>query len=47
MIKIAIVGCNGKMGGYVAEAVENSSECEAIFGVDAFGKSRYDFPVYP
>ena len=47
MTKVAIVGCNGKMGGYVAEAVENSSECEAIFGVDAFGKSRYDFPVYP
>lgn len=47
MIKTAIVGCNGKMGGYVAEAVENSSECEVLFGVDAFGKSKYDFPVYP
>ena len=46
MVKIAIVGCNGKMGGFVARAVEESAACETLFGVDAFGVSRYDFPVF-
>ena len=46
MTKIAIVGCNGKMGGYVAEAVGERDDCQALFGVDAFGESKYDFPVY-
>lgn len=46
MTKIAIVGCNGKMGGFVARAVDESMECETLFGVDAFGKSNYEFPVY-
>ena len=46
MIKVAIVGCNGKMGGFVARSVEESAVCETLFGVDAFGTSRYDFPVY-
>jgi len=46
MIKIAIVGCNGKMGYFVAEAVKANADTQAVFGVDAFGESRYDFPVY-
>ena len=46
MTKIAIVGCNGKMGGYVADAVGERDDCQALFGVDAFGESKYDFPVY-
>ncbi len=46
MVNVAIVGCNGKMGGFVAQAVKESAVCEALFGVDAFGESRYDFPVY-
>ncbi len=46
MTKIAVVGCNGKMGGFVAEAVKENENCEALFGIDAFGESKYDFPVY-
>ena len=46
MTKVAIVGCNGKMGYFVAEAVKANSECEALFGVDAFGENKYDFNVY-
>lgn len=45
MIKIAIVGCNGKMGYFVAQAVDSHPDCEVLFGVDAFGESRYAFPV--
>lgn len=46
MIKAAIVGCNGKMGGFVAQAVENNAGCETLFGVDAFGEAHGGFPVY-
>lgn len=46
MIQVAIVGCNGKMGGFVAQAVSENPNTAALFGVDAFGESRYDFPVY-
>ena len=46
MIKTAIVGCNGKMGGFVAQAVRESGNCEVLFGVDAYGESKHDFPVY-
>lgn len=46
MIKAAIVGCNGKMGGYVAQAVFEHAQAQALFGVDAFGESKYDFPVF-
>ncbi len=46
MVKVAIVGCNGKMGGFVAQAVENNSGCQTLFGVDAFGTNKYEFPVY-
>lgn len=46
MVNIGIVGCNGKMGHFVADAVLENSECNAMFGVDAFGESKYDFTVY-
>ncbi len=46
MVNVAIVGCNGKMGHFVAEAVSENREATAFFGVDAFGESKYDFPVY-
>lgn len=46
MVNIAIVGCNGKMGHFVADAVAQNSDATAVFGVDAFGESTYDFPVY-
>lgn len=46
MVKVAIVGCNGKMGHFVAGSVASNEETTALFGIDAFGESSYDFPVY-
>lgn len=46
MTKIAIVGCNGKMGYFVAQSVNENPETEVMFGVDAFGENKYDFDVY-
>ena len=46
MINVAIVGCNGKMGHFVAQAVKDNSSSAPMFGIDAFGESSYDFPVY-
>lgn len=46
MVKIAIVGCNGKMGYFVSQAVEENPETEVLFGVDAFGDNKYSFDVY-
>ncbi|MDO4883158.1 MAG: 4-hydroxy-tetrahydrodipicolinate reductase, partial [Oscillospiraceae bacterium] len=43
MTKIAIVGCNGKMGYFVAQSVNENPETEVMFGVDAFGENKYDF----
>ena len=47
MTRIAIVGCNGKMGCFVAQAVKENAACEVLFGIDAYGERRCDFPVYP
>ena len=46
MTKIAIVGCNGKMGYFVAQSVNENPETEVMFGVDAFGENKYDFDVF-
>ena len=46
MIKIAIVGANGKMGYFVAQSVIENPETEVAFGVDAYGENKYDFEVY-
>ena len=46
MVNIAIVGCNGKMGCFVAQAVQSREDCNVLFGVDAFGESNYDFDVF-
>ena len=46
MVNVAIVGCNGKMGGFVAEAVAENKETKTMFGIDAFGEKDFDFPVY-
>ena len=46
MVNVAIVGCNGKMGGFVAAAVAENKETKTMFGIDAFGEKDFDFPVY-
>ena len=46
MVNTAIVGCNGKMGCFVAQAVQSREDCNVLFGVDAFGESNYNFDVF-
>lgn len=46
MVNIAIVGCNGKMGYFVAQAIDSRDDCNALFGVDAYGDNKYNFNVY-
>ena len=46
MTKIILLGCNGKMGHVVADAVMNNDGCEIAAGVDAFGENDYSFPTY-
>lgn len=46
MVNIAIVGCNGKMGYFVADAIMNRDDCTVMFGVDAFGECKFDYPLY-
>lgn len=46
MVRIAIVGCNGKMGYFVADAVSQRDDCTTAFGVDAFGENKFYFDLY-
>ena len=46
MVKVAIVGCNGKMGYFVAASVESNPNAQTVFGIDAFGENKHSFPVY-
>ncbi|MED9969767.1 MAG: 4-hydroxy-tetrahydrodipicolinate reductase [Ruminococcus sp.] len=46
MINAAIVGCNGKMGYFVAQSLSESKNAQTLFGVDAYGESKLEFPVY-
>ena len=46
MTKIILLGCNGKMGHVVADAVKNNDDCEIVAGVDAFGENDYGFATY-
>lgn len=46
MTKIVLCGCNGKMGHAVAQAAEENEKCAVVCGVDAFGESNYNFPVF-
>ncbi len=46
MTDIILCGCNGKMGHVVADSVAANDDCRIVCGVDAFGESGYDFPVY-
>ena len=46
MVKVAIVGCNGKMGYFVAASMESNPNAQTVFGIDAFGENKHSFPVY-
>ncbi len=46
MLNILLHGCNGKMGQAVTAAVNDRKEMQIICGVDPYGTSNYDYPVY-
>lgn len=46
MVKIALVGCSGKMGFAVANAVQQRDDCKITFGVDVVDNTNGAFPVY-
>ena len=46
MTKMIMHGCNGRMGHMIIDLVKEDANIEVVAGVDAFGESSYDFPVF-
>ncbi len=46
MINIILHGCNGRMGTIISELVEKDANAQIVAGVDAFGQSKFDYPVF-
>lgn len=46
MINVLLHGCNGKMGQAVTNTVCDHDDIRIVCGVDPFGTSSYDYPVY-
>ncbi len=46
MLKIILSGCCGKMGRVINSIIEEDENCEIVAGVDVFGESYADFPVF-
>ena len=46
MINVLLHGCNGKMGQAVTNAAQQRNDIRIICGVDPYGTSTYDYPVY-
>ena len=46
MTKMIMHGCNGRMGHMIIDLVKEDENIEVVAGVDAFGESTYDFPVF-
>ena len=46
MTKMIIHGCNGRMGHVIIDLVKEDKDIEVVAGVDAYGESSYDFPVF-
>ena len=46
MTKMIMHGCNGRMGHVIVDLVKEDADIEVVAGVDAFGESTYDFPVF-
>lgn len=45
-IKVAVVGCAGRMGSAAVEAVSAADDMEVVCGVDPFAEGEFPFPVY-
>ena len=46
MTKMIMHGCNGRMGHVIIDLVKEDDAIEVVAGVDAFGESNYEFPVF-
>ena len=46
MVKMIMHGCNGRMGHVIVDLVKEDDAIEVVAGIDAFGESSYDFPVF-
>ena len=46
MTKMIMHGCNGRMGHVIIDLVQDDKDIEVVAGVDAYGESSYDFPVF-
>jgi 4-hydroxy-tetrahydrodipicolinate reductase len=46
MTKMIMHGCNGRMGRVIIDLVKEDADIEVVAGVDAFGDSNYEFPVF-
>ena len=46
MVKIALNGCNGRMGKVLAELISKRDDCTVAYGIDVTGGENGVFPVY-
>lgn len=46
MIKIVMVGCNGRMGRIIADLLKEDTEAKIVAGVDKFGTPSGEYPVF-
>ncbi len=44
--RMLLHGCNGRMGHVIVDLCKDDDRIEVAAGVDAFGDSSYDFPVF-
>ena len=47
MIRVMIVGCNGKMGKVLDEVIGAESTIEIVAGIDLEDKGFYSYPIFP
>ncbi len=46
MVKVILIGANGKMGSAITTTIENDKNCEIVAGVDKFKGISRSYPVY-
>ena len=46
MVNMIMHGCNGRMGHVIVDLCKEYEDVTIVAGVDAFGESNYDFPVF-
>lgn len=46
MVKVLMRGCNGRMGQMISSIVDDTEGIEITAGVDLFGESKNDYPLF-